>query len=297
MHWVADRLIERGHTAPKFHAMYHVREAEAEAVGRLLAMARLIDQPVVVFHVSTALALGRIRDAQGRGQKVFAETCPQYFTLTAADLDKPGVEGAKWMFSPPARDETDIAAVWEALRNGTLSMVTSDHAPYRFDESGKLSRGPSPTFKQIANGIGGIELRLPLLFSEGVGKGRISLNRFVELACANPAKTYGLHPRKGTIAVGCDADIAIWDPEKSVHVTDETVHDRTGYSAYAGRTLTGWPVTVLSQGEVIVAEGQFVGRVGRGRFIPRAAGEAAAPTGRLVLEMDPARNYGAELLD
>jgi dihydropyrimidinase len=297
MHWVADRLIERGHKAPKFHAMHHVRAAEAEAVNRLITMAALIDQPVVVFHVSTAAAIARIRQAQGEGQKVFAETCPQYFTLTAENLDKPGIEGAKWMFSPPARDDADIAAVWQGLQNGTLQMVSSDHAPYRFDETGKLSRGPSPTFKEIANGIAGIELRLPLLFSEGVATGRISLNRFVELGCTNPAKVYGLHPRKGTIAIGSDADLAVWDPKRTVEVTDATTHDRTGYSAFAGMTITGWPTTVIARGEVIVADGRCQGRPGRGRFIARAAGEAARPTGRLQLEMDPERNFGARILD
>ena len=297
MDWVGSRLVERGHTAPRFHAMYHVRAAEAEAVNRLITMAGLIDQPIVVFHVSTALALARIRAAQGQGQKVFAETCPQYFTLTAKDLDRPGMEGAKWMFSPPARDQQDIEAVWEALSNGTLQIVSSDHAPYRFDETGKLSRGREATFKQIANGIGGIELRLPLLFSEGVVKGRISLNRFVELACTNPARVYGLHPKKGTIAIGADADLVLWDPDKTVEVTDETVHDRTGYSAFAGRTLTGWPLTTIARGEVLVEDGVCHGQPGRGRFLPRAAGEAARPTGRLQEEMDPARNYGARILD
>ncbi|MGH6901790.1 MAG: dihydropyrimidinase, partial [Geminicoccaceae bacterium] len=209
--WTARRLLERGHTAPRYHAISHPRAAEAEAVGRLIAMAALVDQPVVVFHVTTEASMAAIRDAQTRGQKVFAETCPQYLLLAASDLDQPGLEGAKWMFSPPARDAADQAAIWRGVQNGTFQMVTSDHAPYRFDDSGKLAAGSDPTFKQIANGIPGIELRLPLLFSEGVGKGRIDLGRFVELCCTNPAKIYGLHPQKGTIAIGADADLAIWD--------------------------------------------------------------------------------------
>jgi len=296
MHWVADRLLAGGHTAPKFHAMYHVRAAEAEAINRVIAMAGLLDQPVTIFHVSTAAGAEVIRAAQGRGQKVFAETCPQYLLLTAKDLDKPGLEGAKWMFSPPARDEADQAAIWRALQTGTLTMVTSDHAPYRFDETGKLSRGREATFRQIANGIPGLELRLPLLFSEGVRKGRIDLNRFVALTATNPARTYGLHPRKGTIAIGSDADLAIWDPEKKVEVTDDLTHDRTGYCPYAGLTLEGWPTTVVARGEVLVEDGTFHGTPGRGRFLPRAAGEAARPTGHLPLELDPARNFGARLL-
>jgi dihydropyrimidinase len=295
--WATRRLLERGHTALKYHAISHPRAAEAEAVNRLIAMAALVDQPIVVFHVTTAGSMAAIRDAQTRGHKVFAETCPQYLLLEASDLDKPGLEGAKWMFSPPARDAGDRAAIWRGVQNGTFQMVTSDHAPYRFDDSGKLAKGPDPDFKQIANGIPGIELRLPLLFSEGVGRGRIELERFVALCCTNPAKIYGLHPNKGTIAIGSDADLAIWDPDKKAEVTDATTHDATGYCPYAGMTLTGWPTTVIARGEVIVREGELLAERGRGRFLPRPAGEMAKPAGLLAPEMDPARNFGADLFD
>ena len=295
--WTTRRLLERGHTAPRYHAISHPRAAEAEAVGRLIAMAALVDQPVVVFHVTTEGSMAAIREAQTRGRKVFAETCPQYLLLEASDLDKPGLEGAKWMFSPPARDAADRAAIWRGVQNGTFQMVTSDHAPYRFDDSGKLAAGADPTFKQIANGIPGIELRLPLLFSEGVAKGRIDLSRFVELCCTNPAKIYGLHPMKGTIAIGADADLAIWDQDRTVTITDETTHDAVGYCPYAGMTVTGWPQTVLSRGEVIVEAGELRAERGRGRFLPRAAGAAARPAGVLAPEMDPERNFGARLID
>jgi dihydropyrimidinase len=191
----------------------------------------------------------------------------------------------------------DQAAIWRGVQNGTFQMVTSDHAPYRFDDSGKLAAGVDPHFKQIANGIPGIELRLPLLFSEGVAKGRIGLERFVELACTNPAKIYGLHPKKGTIAIGADADLAIWDPDRTVLITDATTQDAVDYSPYAGMTVTGWPETVLSRGEVIVDRGDLMVERGRGRFLPRGAGAAAKPAGVLVPEMDPARNFGAKLLD
>ena len=191
------------------------------------------------------------------------------------------------MFSPPARDAADRAAIWRGVQNGTFQMVTSDHAPYRFDESGKLAKGPDPDFKQIANGIPGIELRLPLLFSEGVAKGRIDLERFVALGCTNPARIYGLHPKKGTIAIGSDADLAIWDPQRTVEITDATTHDATGYCPYAGMTLTGWPITMIARGEVIVDQGELLAERGRGRFLPRAAGDAARPSGPLIPEMDP----------
>jgi dihydropyrimidinase len=294
--WMVERLLARGHTAPRYHAVSHPRLAEAEAVGRLIAMAALVDQPVVVFHVTTEGSMRAIREAQTRGQKVFAETCPQYLFLSADHLDQPGHEGAKWMFSPPARDAADQAAMWRGIRNGTFQIVSSDHAPYRFDETGKLAKGPDPHFKQIANGIPGIEVRLPLLFSEGVQAGRIDLHRFVELCCTNPAKIYGLHPRKGTIAIGSDADVAIWDPELRVEVDHDTTHDATGYCPYAGMTLTGWPVTVLSRGEVIVDGGTLRAERGRGRLLTRAAGPAAEPAGMLAPELDPARNFGANLI-
>jgi dihydropyrimidinase len=294
--WMALRLLARGHTAPKYHAVSHPRLAEAEAVNRLIAMAALVDQPVVVFHVTTEGSMRAIREAQTRGQKVFAETCPQYLFLTAGHLDQPGLEGAKWMFSPPARDAADQEAMWRGIQNGTFQIVSSDHAPYRFDETGKLAQGPDPHFKQIANGIPGIEARLPLLFSEGVKAGRIDLNRFVELCCTNPAKIYGLHPKKGTIAVGSDADLAIWDPDLEVEVEHGTMHDATGYCPYAGMTLTGWPVTVISRGEVIVDAGELLASRGRGQLLTRAAGPAAEPAGMLAPEVDPARNFGANLI-
>jgi dihydropyrimidinase len=214
--WMVRRLLDRGYKAPRYHAISHPRSAETEAVGRVIAMAALIDQPIMIFHVSTEASVAAIRDAQTQGLKVFAETCPQYLLIAASDLDKPGLEGAKWMFSPPARDAHDHEAIWRGLQNGTLQVVSSDHAPYRFDETGKLARGPDASFKEIANGMPGLELRMPLMFSEGVQKGRIALERLVELCCTNPARIYGLHPKKGTIAIGADADLAVWDPERKV---------------------------------------------------------------------------------
>ena len=176
-------------------------------------------------------------------------------------------------------------------------QLSSDHAPFRFDATGKLAAGPNPSFKEIVNGIPGLELRMPLLFSEGVRKGRIGLGRFVELCCANGARLYGLHPKKGAIAVGADADLALWDPDREVELAHGTPHDATGYCPYAGRTVTGWPVTVISRGEVIVDGGELRAARGRGRFLARLGGEAAQPLGRFVPEMDPARNFGARLLE
>jgi dihydropyrimidinase len=293
--WMGKRLVERGFTAPKFHTISHPRGSEAEAFNRLITFAEFIDQPIMIFHVSTAEGLEVIRKARGRGLKVFAETCPQYLFMTAKDLDKPGVEGAKWMCSPPPRAEADQEAIWRGLALGDLQTVSSDHAPYAFDETGKLMAGPTANFKQIANGLPGIEARLPLLFDAMVSKGRLGLAKFVELTATAPAKIYNLHPRKGSIAIGSDADLVVWDPRRQVTLTDATFHDRTGYTPFAGRTITGWPETVLRRGEVIVRAGKLGARPGSGEFLPRPGGWAAVPLDRPTGDMDPARNFGADL--
>jgi dihydropyrimidinase len=293
--WMSKRLVEKGYTAPKYHTISHPRGSEAEAINRLITFAELIDQPIMIFHVSTAEGVATIRQARGRGLKVFAETCPQYLFMTAGDLDKPGLEGAKWMCSPPPRTQADQEAIWQGLALGDLQTVTSDHAPYAFDATGKLSAGPNPTFKQIANGLPGIEARLPLLFDAMVSKGRLGVQKFVELTATAPAKIYNLHPRKGSIAIGADADIVVWDRERTVTLADGLLHDRTGYTPYAGRTLTGWPETVLRRGVAIVRAGHITAKAGSGAFLPRSGGAAATPLNRPTADMDPARNFGALL--
>jgi len=293
--WMSKRLVEKGYTAPKYHTISHPRGSEAEAINRLITFAELIDQPIMIFHVSTAEGVATIRQARGRGLKVFAETCPQYLFMTAGDLDKPGLEGAKWMCSPPPRTQADQEAIWQGLALGDLQTVTSDHAPYAFDATGKLSAGPNPTFKQIANGLPGIEARLPLLFDAMVSKGRLGVQKFVELTATAPAKIYNLQPRKGSIAIGADADIVVWDRERTVTLADGLLHDRTGYTPYAGRTLTGWPETVLRRGVAIVRAGHITAKAGSGAFLPRSGGAAATPLNRPTADMDPARNFGALL--
>ena len=293
--WMGKRLVAKGHTAPKFHAISHPRGSEAEAFHRLIACAELIDQPIIIYHVATAEGAAVIREARGRGVKVFAETCTQYLFLTANDIDKPGNEGAKWVCSPPLRTGADQEALWQALQLGDLQMVTSDHAPYRMDESGKLSAGQNPSFKQIANGMPGLETRLVMLFDALVSRGRGDLPTFVRWTATQPAQIYGLAPKKGTMAIGADADLAIWDPDKKVTLADNLVHDKTGYTPFAGRTVTGWPATVLRRGEVIVESGACTAQPGSGRFLPRKGGSSAKPTGRLSPEFDRARNFGIEL--
>ena len=294
--WMGKRLVEKGYLAPKYHTISHPRGCEAEAFNRLITFGELIDQPIMIFHVSTAEGVATIRAARGRGLKVFAETCPQYLFMTGKDVDKPGIEGAKWMCSPPPRTEADQEAIWQGLGLGDLQVVSSDHAPYAFDETGKLMAGPNPTFKQIANGMPGIEARLPVLFDAMVSKGRLGLQKFVEVTATAPAKIYNLHPRKGSIAIGADADIVVWDPKRQVTLADSMMHDGARYTPYAGRTVTGWPATVMRRGEVIVSDGKLTAKPGSGAWLPRAGGSAAAPLGRLTADMDPARNFGAKLL-
>jgi dihydropyrimidinase len=293
--WMGKRLLKGGNVAPKFHAVSHPRSAESEAISRLIACAALVDQPVMVFHVSTAEGAAAIRRARGEGLKVFGETCTQYLALTKHDMDKPGTEGAKWMCSPPLREASDQDALWQALALGDLQVISSDHAPYRYDKSGKLAAGAEPNFKQIANGMPGLQARLPIVFDAAVSRGRFDVTRFVEWTSTAPAKLYGLYPKKGTIAIGTDADIAIWDPEKQVTFADADVKDNAGYTPYAGRSVKGWPVTVLQRGAVIVDAGALSARPGSGKFLPRAAGPAAAPLGRPSPEFDPALNFNARL--
>ncbi len=294
--WLTKRLLDAGNKAPKYHGISHSRIGEGEATNRAISLAELVDQPLLVVHVSCQHATAAIRDAQSKGLKIYGETCPQYLFLTVEDLDRQGMEGAMFCCSPPPRDAVSQEAIWTGIENGTFQVVSSDHAPYRFDETAKLQAGPEAPFNKIANGIPGIELRMPLLFSEGVRTGRIDIHRFVELTSTNAARLYGLFPRKGTIAVGADADLAIWDPDLEYVVDWSDLHDNVGYSPYAGKSLTGWPTTVINRGRVVVDGGKLCAEPGSGTFIPRERSELAQPRGKLVREVDPARNFGAEIL-
>lgn len=277
--WIAQRLLERGHSAPKFHAVAHDPLAESEAGHRAIALSRLIDVPVLLVHVAGAETVALVRDAQRLGSKVFAESCPQYLFLTADDIDLPGVEGAKFCCSPPPRDARSQQAVWDGLRDGTLGLYSSDHAPYRFDESGKLPKGEATLFKDMANGVPGIELRMPLLFSEGVMAGRITINEFVALTATNHARMYGLAHCKGNIAVGLDADLALWNPERKVTVGTAMLHDNVGYTPYEGKQLRGWPELVMSRGRVVVQDDSLQVERGSGRYIARRSPEVTVPAG------------------
>lgn len=267
-------LLSNGRTTPGDFAMSHPRLAEVEAIQRLTAFSLFLDQPIMIFHVSTAEGVEAIRKARGEGAKVSAETCTQYLLLTEDEMQNRGLEGAKWMCSPPLRRKSDQDALWNALACGDLQIVSSDHAPYRFDATGKLSAGPSPNFKQIANGMPGLEARLPLLFDAMVTQGRLGLAKFVELTSEAPAKLYGLFPRKGILAEGSDADVTIWNPKARKTITSSILHDRAGYTPYEGMVVTGWPETVVSRGRVVIRHGMLHAQPGSGRFLPQKTGAA-----------------------
>jgi dihydropyrimidinase len=293
--WITNRLLRGGYSQPRYHAVSHPRIAEREATQRAIGLAELVDVPILIVHVSSEEAIEEIRRAQGRGLKIYGETCPQYLFLTASDLDLPGSDGAMLCCSPPPRDASAQAAVWRGLANGTLQVFSSDHAPYRHDATGKLAFGPTPPFDKIPNGVPGLELRLPLLFSEGVCAGRLDINEFVALTATNAARLYGLYPRKGTIAVGSDADMAIWDPDVAFAVTYDRLHDNVGYTPYEGRQIRGWPVTVLSRGRVVIEGGELHAERGSGVFLAREPSDASVPRGQPVPEMNPDTNFGARL--
>jgi dihydropyrimidinase len=281
--WLTEKLEQAGDTAPHFHAASRPPVVEREATHRAISLAELVDVPVLIVHVSGPEAIEQIRWAQNKGFSVYAETCPQYLFLTAEDMERDGFEGAKCICSPPPRDKSSQEDVWRGLENGTFQVFSSDHAPFRYeDDKGKKMLGEDTHFKYIPNGVPGVETRLPLLFSEGVGKGRIDLCRFVELTSANPARIYGLYPRKGTIAVGSDADIAIWDQDKEVEITNEILHHNVDYTPYEGIRVRGWPETVLSRGEVIVKGGEFHGKAGRGNFLKCESPLPAKPKYRVA---------------
>lgn len=275
-----DALLAAGLTAPKYHGWVKPMVVERECTHRIIAMAEALDTPIQVFHVSGAEAAEEVARGQARGLKVWAETCPQYLTLTAEDMDRPGFEGAKFIFSPAARTTADHEALWAAIRAGVIGNVSSDHAPSRYEgPDGKKAHGEDAPFTKIPNGLPGLATRMPVLFSEGVAKGRIDLQTFVAITATNPAKLFGLHPRKGTIAVGADADLAIWDPEKDVTITNGLLHHGSDYTPYEGMAVKGWPVTTLVRGTVVCDRGEITTPPGGGRFLARGPYPLIAPRG------------------
>ncbi|MEO5696113.1 MAG: dihydropyrimidinase [Burkholderiaceae bacterium] len=266
--WLTKRLEAAGRTAPRFHAHSRPMLVEREATHRAIALSELVDVPILIVHVSGREAVEQIRWARAHGMQVHAETCPQYLFLTAEDLGiDDSYQGARCICSPPPRDKRNQQVIWDGLNDGLFTIFSSDHAPFRYDDPyGKKPGGKEVPFSHIPNGIPGLETRLPLLYSEGVLGGRITLEKFVELTSTNPAKAYGLHPRKGTIAPGADADLVIWD-EGDFVVSNDRLHHEVDYTPYEGMRLRAWPGMTLVGGQVVWDGKEFHPRAGQGRFL------------------------------
>jgi dihydropyrimidinase len=282
--WLTEKLLEAGITAPSGHAHSRPMAVEREATHRAIALAELLDTPILIVHVSGREAIEQVRWGQARGLSIHAETCPHYLFLTDESLEG-GFEAARCICSPPPRDEANRQAVWDGLENGTFDIVSSDHAPFRFDDPhGKKNAGGDAPFDQVPNGIPGIETRMPLLMSGGVLTGRIDPGTFVALTATNAAKLYGLYPRKGTIAVGADADLVIWDLDRSFTLRNGLLHHAVDYTPYEGMELSAWPAYTLSRGDVLwqgrPGSGQVLDAPGRGQFLHCARPAAAKPRAR-----------------
>jgi dihydropyrimidinase len=262
---MTEKLLAEGKTAARFHAQSHPREAEIEAIDRMCRFAEFTGARIMIFHVSTREGAEIVRQARTRGVDVQAETCPHYLFMTADVLERDNP--ARFMCSPPQRTVDDQQALWEAIADGTIQLVTSDHAPYRMDASGKFVHGADAPFNRIANGMPGLETRLPLMFNAMVSEGRLGLQAFVALTSTAPARAFGL-PHKGQIAEGFDADIAIWDPDLAFTYAADDLKDNVGYNPYAGTRIKGRPVLTMSRGRTLVKDMELTASAGGGRWLP-----------------------------
>jgi dihydropyrimidinase len=270
---LVDEAVAAGHASPKYHALTRPALMEGEATHRAIRLAELAEAPLYIVHLSAGEALAAVTEARDRGIPVHAETCPHYLFLTQEEYDRPEFEGAKYVMTPPLRDAHHQHQLWRGLRTNDLQVVSTDHCPFCFNEqpyglkfSKQLGRA---SFSRIPNGAPGIETRLPLIHDGGVAKGRLSLNRFVEITATTPAKLFGLVPRKGTIAVGSDADIVVFDPAERWTIRAAEHHSRVDYSLFEGRGVTGRVKKVFLRGELIVDGERWLGRDGQGEFLRR----------------------------
>src|SRR5499427_542415 len=271
---VKDALAA-GHTEPWYHALTRPPETEGEATNRAIQLARVAGSPLYVVHVSCRESVDPIARARDAGWNIHGETCTQYLFVDYTFLERPDFEGAKYVYTPPPRAKENQDVLWNAVRTDVLSAISTDHCAFKWDGQKTLGRDD---FSKIPNGGPGIENRLHMIHEFGARHGRISLNRMVELLATNPAKLFGLYPRKGTIAVGSDADIVVFDPEKKVRIDAADQHSRTDYNLYEGTEVTGSPEVVLLRGQVLVEGDELVAKPGVGRFVSRARfGEELKP--------------------
>jgi dihydropyrimidinase len=267
---MVQQALAKGHTAPVYHALTRPEAAEATGTERAIALAEMAGVPVYMVHLSAQRALERVMEARDRGLPTYAETCPQYLFCTEDDLrGDPGNEwkGAGYVCTPPLRKQHHHEHLWRGLRNYDLQVVATDHCPFCMKDQKELGRGD---FSKIPNGMPGVETRHYLLW-EGVTQGKISMNRFVEITATAPAKIFGMYPKKGTLAVGADADVLVWDPKREKILGKDTLHMRVDYSPFEGRKVVGAPAAVLSRGELVVENDVWVAnrQQGRGQFVRR----------------------------
>jgi len=269
---LVKEAIRKGHKSPKYHALTRPSRAEGEATGRAIALAEMAGVPIYIVHLSSADALEKVKQARDMGLPAYAETCPQYLFLSYDNYEEPGFDGAKYVMSPPLREKWHQDVLWKGLAKNDLQVISTDHCPFCMREQKELGRDD---FSKIPNGAPGIETRLTLVHDGGVRQKRITLNRFVELCSTTPAKMFGLFPRKGTIAVGSDADLVVFDPAAKTTLGVKTLHMRVDYNPYEGTIVEGSPSTVISGGRVVIDNGQFVGKKGAGRFLRRQNGHVS----------------------
>jgi dihydropyrimidinase len=275
---LVKRALAEGHTEPVWHARTRPPETEGEATNRAIQLARVAGASLYVVHVSCKESIEPIEIAREKGWDVWGETCTQYLFIDDSALDQPDFEGGKYIYTPPPRPKENQEHLWKALGHDVLSVVSTDHCPFNWPEQKGLGRDD---FSKIPNGGPGIENRLHMLYTFGVRTGRFSMNRFVELVSTNPAKYFGLYPRKGTIAPGSDADIVIWDPEKKLTISAKTHHSNVNYNLFEGTQVIGAPDVVLVRGQVIVESDELVAQPGAGQFVKRARfGEELLPSGK-----------------
>lgn len=263
--YLVEKLLSEKKVDPKYHAVSRPALCEEEAANRAIKMSEIANAPLHVVHVSCEESARIIKEAREKGLPVMGETCPQYLLLDESRYDEPGFNGSKYVMSPPLRDKKNNEALWKLINDGVLQTIATDHCPF-FMEQKEMGK---EDFSKIPNGAPGIELRVPLMYSEGVDKGRISLNKFVEITSTNNAKIFGMYPKKGTIAIGSDADIVVLDPNKEVVVSGEILHENVDYTPFEGFKLKGYPVATFSRGELIAENGEYLGEKGRGQFVKR----------------------------
>lgn len=275
-----EELLAGGHTDMRYHAVAHSETAEREAVHRVLAFAELTGARVTIVHVSCAPSAREIERARARGVRVVAETCPQYLFLSAADLDRPARDAARFMFTPPPRTQPSIDHLWRALEQGGIDVWSSDHSPYLLDD--KLGGAPLPAFHTTVSGVPGLETRLPLLFSEGLLTGRLTLARYLDVTARTAASVYGLAGRKGSIAPGQDADLVVWDPTRTWRIAAAALHSRVDFTPFDGRNITGRPRDVLVRGVAVILQGEWCGAPDHGTFIARSSDQGSWRTSPIL---------------